>query len=124
MEHTNTKTQNDACLEFWDEQNKNDYSYGQYGGTAIDKFYVYKKGSVGHKAIKEFRFTKENRSSIMESIYKFLDQLGGTNIFGKHEILKSFINHEVVKMSVPIKTYLNHQEQKIITNTNPQLTLF
>lgn len=123
MEHTNTNTQNDACLSFWDEQNKNAYSYGQYGGTAKDRYYVYKKGSIGHKAIKEFKFTKENQNKVLEKIYAFLDQIGGTKIFENNKFLKSFKNSEIVKMSVPINTYLNHQNNKI-ENINTQLTLF
>lgn len=117
-------TQNDACLNFHKEKGKNAYSYGQYGGSFSDTYYVYKKDNMGGKPIKTFKFTKENSQTIINEIYKLLDRIGGTNIFEANKTLKSFSDKNRTPYKNPIQSETIEEVITETKNNTPQLTLF
>ena len=113
--------QNTACTDYWNERNKNAYNFGQYGGTAKDTYYIFKKGDgVNTKPIKTFKFTKENRAQVQKDVYEFLDRIGGTRILEMHKFLHSF-------STAKKKAYKPTTEEKKIEVSKivkPQLSLF
>ena len=73
-----------ARKKYYDELNRSGYSWGQYGGNAIDTYYINDKD---RKVVKEIKIKNGDSKAAQMEVYKWIDSQAGTNVAGLYEQL-------------------------------------
>jgi hypothetical protein len=73
-----------ARKKFYDELGRSGYKYGQYGGNAINTYYIKDKDG---KVVKEIKIKNGDSKAATMGVYKWIDSQAGTNVAGLYEQL-------------------------------------